>query len=91
MVKAFTPRKKKPVKVLDKQTKTVRIDANTLIEVSVSIPDDVARERYYERHKIVVKPFWKREQPLTMDDALKKPKEVPIEQIEDVLKEEEAE
>jgi hypothetical protein len=90
MVKAFTPRKKKLVKVLDKRTKTVRIDANTLIEVSVSIPDEVARQRFFNRHQ-PPKPFWKRDQPLTVDEAVKDPVEVPLEAIEDIVNEEEAE
>lgn len=80
MVKAFTPRKKKPIKVLDKQTKTVRIDANTLIEVSVSIPDEVARQRYFERHKIVGNSFFSKQgYPLTPKEA------VPLEEIEDII------
>lgn len=86
MVKAFMPRKKKPIKVLDKQTKTVRIDANTLIEVSVSIPDEVARQRYFDRHQPPPRPTWK--QPLTLKEAVREPEEVPLEAIEDIINEE---
>lgn len=86
MTKAFTPRKKKPVKVLDKRTKTVRIDANTLVEVSVSIPDEVAKQRYYERHQPPPRSSWK--QPLTPKEAVREPEEVPLEAIEDIINEE---
>jgi hypothetical protein len=47
-MKPYTPRKKKSVK-LSQKTKLVRIDHRTQIEVSVSIPDDEARERYLTR------------------------------------------
>ena len=86
MVKAFTPRKKKPVKVLDKRTKTVRIDANTLIEVSVSISDVEARRRYFVRHNITPEP--KNAYPLTEDEVFKEPKLIPIEDIEEIANEE---
>jgi hypothetical protein len=89
MVKAFTPRKKKPVKVLDKRTKTVRINASTLVEVSVSIPDEVAKQRYFDRHQPPPRPTWK--QPLKVDEAVREPAEVPLEAIEDIVNEEEAE
>ena len=51
----YKPRKKKPVPIV-RQMKTVRIDRNTQIEVSVSIPDDVAIERYYMLHKNAIRP-----------------------------------
>ena len=47
----FTPRHRKFVPP-SKGTKLVRIDFRTQVEVSMSIPDDLARERYYARHKI---------------------------------------
>jgi hypothetical protein len=48
----YTPRKKKlphgymPIE----GKKTVRIDARTQIEVNISVPDDVARERFLARY-----------------------------------------
>ena len=51
MTKPYMPRKKKII-VPAKRMKRVRIDHKTQIEVSVSIPDEQARERYYARHKI---------------------------------------
>ena len=47
----YTPRHKKFVPP-SKGTKLVRIDFRTQVEVSVSITDEQARERYYARHKI---------------------------------------
>ena len=91
MVKAFTPRKKKPVKVLSGKMKTVRINAFTMIEVPDSIPDEEARQRFFDRYDPSQKPFWKRGQPLTVNEAVKDPVEVPLEAIEDIVNEEEAE
>lgn len=42
-----TRKKKEPMPV--RHTKIVRIDAKTSIEVSVSIPDDIARANYIEK------------------------------------------
>lgn len=44
------PRNKKPVIIGD--MKQVRIDHRTIIEVSINIPDDIARERYLKRYKL---------------------------------------
>lgn len=86
MVKAFTLRKKKPVKVLDKRTKTVRVDSRTLIEVSVSLSDEEARRRYFMRHNIAPAP--KNAYPLTEAEAFKDPTIIPIEDIEEIADEE---
>lgn len=50
MSKPFTPRKKKPVKPTE-ALKSVRIDRNTKIMVSVNLSDEDARARFYARHK----------------------------------------
>ncbi|MBK5202145.1 MAG: hypothetical protein JJE45_00285 [Prolixibacteraceae bacterium] len=47
--------KKKPVK-LSQKTKLVRINHRTQVEVPVAVPDDVAIERYYQRHTTAVRP-----------------------------------
>jgi len=49
MRKNLTRKKKKAVMPV-KDKKTVRIDERTVIEVSVDIPDEVARERFLVRH-----------------------------------------
>jgi hypothetical protein len=49
-MKHYTPRKKHAEKPIVR-TKSVRIDARTLIEVNADIPDDVARERFFARAK----------------------------------------
>lgn len=49
-MKAYTPRKKKSIK-LAIQTKKVRIDEKTEIEVSVTLSDEDARERFWLRNK----------------------------------------
>ena len=46
-----TPKVKKEKKPA-KRTKLVRIDVRTVIEVSASIPDEVARERFYARQDV---------------------------------------
>ena len=46
-----TPKVKKEKKPV-KRTKLVRIDARTVIEVSVNIPDEVAIERFYARQDV---------------------------------------
>ena len=86
MVKAFTPRKKKPVKVLDKRTKTVRIDARTLIEASVSLSDEEVRQRFYRRHSIAITPI--NAYPPPEAEVFKDPPIIPIEDIEDIANEE---
>ena len=54
MIKPFKPRQKKIIKPVIK-TKLVRIDFRTQIEVSVKIPDDMARENYLSRLNIPIK------------------------------------
>jgi len=66
-MKSYTPRKKRKVKPVI-QTKLVRIDHKTQIEVSVSIPDDVAIERYYERHKTVTRPPGVAQYPIVLPE-----------------------
>ncbi len=57
MTDSYTPRKKKIQGPLVKGAmKKVRIDAKTEIMVDVTIPDDVAINRYYERHKTAIRP-----------------------------------
>jgi hypothetical protein len=58
---------------LSAQTKIIRIDSKTQIEVSTSISDDDARERYYSRH--VEMQAYPRilHYPLTTDQAYKMP------------------
>ena len=51
MSKPFTPRKKKPVIMPVRQTKIVKIDSRTSIEVAANIPDEDAIERFYARNK----------------------------------------
>ena len=54
-MKPYTPRQKKAI-IPVIQMKIIRIDHRTQIEVSASIPDDVAIERYYQKHTTVVRP-----------------------------------
>ena len=54
-MKPYTPRQKKVIAPV-MQMKIIRIDHRTQIEVSASIPDDVAIERYYQKHTTVVRP-----------------------------------
>jgi hypothetical protein len=63
-----------------KETKIVRIDDKTSIQVSTSIPDDEARRRYWQRHT-PAPPMFKpmREYPLTVKGAFK---EVPMGTVE---------
>lgn len=84
MSKPYTPRQKKPVRHIIK-TKLVRIDFRTEIEVSASIPDDVARERYLSRLNIPIKSAHVRAEPVK-----EKPKEIPvgdINELEELIKE----
>ena len=67
-MKSYTPRKKREKKPVI-QTKLVRVDHRTQIEVSVSIPDDVAIERYYQRHTTVTRPPVAAQHPLTKDEC----------------------
>ena len=45
-------KRKTKAKELSPETKIVQIDKKTWIEVSVDIPDDEARKRFYKRHKL---------------------------------------
>jgi len=73
-MRSYTPRKKRKVKPAIK-TKLVRVDSKTQIEVSVDIPDDVAIERYYQRHTTVVRPPVVTQHPLTPDECFEQPDE----------------
>jgi len=73
-MKNYTPRKKKEVKLVI-PTKLVRIDHRTQIEVSVDIPDDVAIERYYQRHTTVTRPPEIAQYPLTKEECFEVPNE----------------
>jgi hypothetical protein len=82
----YTPRKKKIHKPVI-QTKLVRIDHRTQIEVPVSISDDDARERYLSRLNIPVKGKYARLLPNTPQLPVKhefKDDDVVIEDLEEV-------
>lgn len=79
-MKPYTPRKKKLVKLVI-QTKIVRIDHKTQIEVSVSIPDEVAIENYYLRHKTAIRPPDVAQHPLAKDECYEG---LPIEMVEEL-------
>ena len=83
-MKHYEPRKKKPVK-LSIKTKMVRIDHRTQIEVSASIPDDVAIERYYERHKTAIRPPIIAQHPMTKDECSEVPQEELAALLDDSL------
>jgi hypothetical protein len=68
-----TLRQKKPIK-LAHRTKTVKIDERTSIEVSVSISDEDARERFWLRNKTYPHP-----KPVILY-----PKEIPINDISEL-------
>ena len=61
-----------------KETKIVRIDARTSIEVLKDIPDDEARRRYWQKHNIPPPPPVA-ESPLTVKEAFK---EIPVGTVE---------
>ena len=78
----WTPRKKQPVKLFC-QTKIVRVDSRTQVEVSVSIPDDEAILNYHLRHDIVLRSM-KAElamHPLRPEDCIK---EIPVGDVQDL-------
>ena len=50
-MKPYTPRQKKVIAPV-MQMKIIRIDHRTQIEVSASIPDDVARERFITKRNL---------------------------------------
>lgn len=62
--------------------RTVRIDANTLVEVSMDISDEEARERYFNRHTPLrernIPPLPKKKE-LDAEEIL--PEEVVLEEI----------
>jgi hypothetical protein len=75
----WTPRQKKLLK-LSRETKIVRIDSRTQIEVSVSITDGEARERYHMRHDFA--PDAHRNQyPMRPEECIK---EIPVGDIQDL-------
>jgi hypothetical protein len=78
----YTPRKKKKLSgpTLCGKTKLIRIDHRTEIEVPVSMSNDVAIERYYQRHKDAVRPSDALRRPLTEDEC-----EAPQEELQAVL------
>jgi hypothetical protein len=78
----------------------VRIDANTLIEVSFDISDEEARERYFNRHTPLrernipplvqkTKKFLDTGDPSELMEAGVKPENIPIEEVIDTYFEEE--
>lgn len=71
MSKHFTPRKKKLVK-LSQETKTVRIDHRTQIEVSVSLSNEEAIERYYHRHTTAIRPPEATLFPMSVKESVEK-------------------
>jgi hypothetical protein len=90
MSKPYTPRKKKPVKIV-RETKIIRINANTQIEVPVDVPDDVARERFFIRTKQGPRPPEKYLKPLTLEEAEEKPVLVPLEEAPELKSEKDEE
>ena len=74
----YTPRQKRIIPS-SKATKLVRIDFRTQVEVSVNIPDEQARERYYARHNIIPVPENLDLYPLTIADCFK---EIPSGSLE---------
>ena len=73
-MKRFTPRKKKPV-MLARTLKDVRIDSRTIIQVSTSISDEDARDRFYLRHKQAQRPPDKYLHPLLIKECYKEAKD----------------
>jgi hypothetical protein len=87
MNNTYTPRKKKAVKPIVKM-KYVRVDHKTLIEVPLSVPDDVARENYLSRLNIPVKGKFQRLMPNTPNMPVKhefKDEEIVDQEMEEVL------
>jgi hypothetical protein len=75
----YEPRKKKAEKPF-RQTRLVRIDIKTQIEVPVSVSDEDAIERYYQRHTTAIGPTINSNRQI-MDDG----DEVPQEELAAVL------
>jgi hypothetical protein len=78
----YTPRKKKKLSgpILCGKMKLIRIDFRTEIEVPVSMSNEDAIERYYQRHKDTVRPSDALRRPLTEDEC-----EVPQDELQAVL------
>ena len=76
----YTPRQKRIIPS-SKGTKLVRIDFRTQVEVPVSIPDEQARERYYERYNIVPVPENLDLYPVSVADCFK---EIPSGSLEEI-------
>ena len=83
-MKPYKPRKKKVIMTV-RRMKLVRIDWKTQIEVSASIPDDVAIERYYERHKTAIRPPIIAQHPMTKDECSEVPQEELAALLDDSL------
>ncbi len=71
-MKHYIPRKKKPVKLSEKM-KMVRVDWRTQIEVSVSISDKDAINRYYQRHTTIQRPPEPEEHIIPKDECFEIP------------------
>jgi len=69
--------KKQMKRKLSQKTKIVKIDAHTSVEVSVSISDKEAIDRYYNRHTMAVRPPEIAEHPMAKEDCY----EVPVEEL----------
>lgn len=82
MSKTFTPRKKKlHGHTLSRTMKTVRIDNKTVIEVSISLSDEEARDRFYERHTAMKRPENTAMYPIMQKECFK---EIPVGSLEDI-------
>jgi hypothetical protein len=80
MSKTFKPRRRKLTgPKLSGTMKTVRIDARTVIMVSVSLSDEEARKRFYERHTSMTVPEDIAVYPKTPKECFK---EIPVESLE---------
>ncbi len=78
----FEPRRRKiSGPPMSGNQKSVRIDRNTLICVSASIPDQEAIDRYNMRHNSKKYPSAVNLTPITPDEALK---EIPMGSIEEL-------
>jgi hypothetical protein len=85
MSQYYKHREKKPVKNIAGLKKYVRIDERTQMEVSASIPDDEARERYISRLNRPVKGAYASATPSTPNLPLKNEyKEVPVGDLDEL-------
>jgi len=81
MSRPFTPRKKKPVYNPPADLRPVRVDTRTVIFVSASIPEDVARQRYLEKHQFTPKPHLITQGFIIKNEGLQ---EKPVGTLEDI-------